>query len=163
MKYIAIVLTSLMLGVLGHASSNDQALWGKSDYGMTIEQVLEAFPDATMNPNNSNSDDGIVIISDLKVGIHECEVHFFIGLRGLYLVKLEPQKPNNSTFIALEKLLRLKYGKPVSIRDLVNIKLHTREWYDAPRTVRIAFLDQVDNKKLSIVYTHEKQDAINSL
>ncbi len=132
---------------------------------MSPAQILKIYPDAIMNPeHDGGSNEGKVIIPKLSIDFKDFEVHFLFGWEGLILVRLEAKNPSVHTFESFENLLRLKYGKPFKINDnLSHIGLQSREWYDEPLTVKIILLNQEDKKMLSIVYSHEKKGAINSL
>ena len=162
---IQVTLITLAIHSTGYADSKDKTLWGQAEFGMTPAQILKIYPDAIMNPeHDGGSHEGKVIIPKLSIDLKDFEVHFLFGWEGLFLVRLEAKTPNAHTFQSFENLLRLKYGKPIKINDsLAHIGLHSREWYDVPLTVKIILLNQEDKKILSIVYSHEKKGAINSL
>jgi hypothetical protein len=165
MKYIMIILVSLMLGASGHASSNDKTLWGKAEYGMTPAQVLKAFPFAQKNPRPqtvalSNSQSYIIIPSKR---IHDIEfnVAFFFNDHGLAQVTLEAQRTYRRGAKQMASLLMEKYGKPVSETD--NTVVWKIEWYHAPLSIEMAHYGDPDAPSLYIFYGHSRYDAMNSL
>jgi hypothetical protein len=162
---IRVILITLAIHSTGYADSNDKTLWGQAELDMSPAQILKIFPDAIMNPAyDGGSSQGKVIIPELNIDIREFEVHFLFGWKGLMLVKLEAKNPTTNNFDSFEHLLRLKYGKPIKVNNFApHVGLHIREWYQEPLTIKIILLNQTDTTKLSIVYSQEKQGAINSL
>jgi hypothetical protein len=162
---IQVILITLAVHSTGYADSNDKTLWRGAELGMTPAQVLKVFPDAIMNPSyDRETSPGKVIIPKLNIDNSKFEVHFLFVWEGLLLVILEAKNPSVSTFQSFENLLCLKYGKPIKVSNYPpHWGLHSREWYQKPLTIKISLLNQVDNTKLSIVYSQEKQGAVNSL
>jgi hypothetical protein len=160
---VQVILITLAIHSIGYA--NSKTLWGKSEYGMTPAQILKVFPDAVRSPNYDGvATEGKVIIPSLAINSHEFEVHFLFGQKGLIVVSLVSRNSGDDTFYRFARLLRLKYGKPLLVIDLPDIKNRSTEWYDAPLSVKIfSTLSHPDYLGFSIAYSHEKHEAMNSL
>lgn len=151
-----------MLGASGHANSNDKALWGKSEYGMTPAQVLKAFPDAHKNPNPdrvalSNSTSKVIIPSKRIFNI-DFNISFFFNNTGLVQVTLKSKGTSGSHAQHLTSLLTGKYGKPIEIKE--NKYYKDVDWYDAPLSISYSWY--MDTPEI-IIYGHSRYDAMNSL
>lgn len=95
-----------------------QTLWTKAEYGMTVEQVKAAFPDAVTASKPSQLYGGAVGLLTLP-GIHvaasDFHATFYFAAGKLIQVTLSSDKRSSFegmlvTFGAVEEILRAKYG-----------------------------------------------------
>ncbi|HCG76618.1 TPA: hypothetical protein DEW49_01750 [bacterium] len=103
-----------------------QSLWGKTKYGMTIEQVKEVVPNAVRpsDPNCLAKDEEIkelLRVDEIILVGDPFRVSFFFKENKLYQISLSlKEKPGKiaaeTLFDMLVDALRVKYGKEIAYR-----------------------------------------------
>lgn len=119
-----VCLSTLLIGFLGIASgaeAENTGGWGKTRWGMTARQVIEAYPQARQLEKPEPQDNNGVVpikIDSFDIEKNDFEVRFFFDktkntLQGVYLsLKEENHLIAEQGFHDLEKALTLKYGTP---------------------------------------------------
>jgi hypothetical protein len=116
-RFIALLALSLCF-----TSALAQELWQKTRYGMTVEQVVAAVPNASPPPLNAGSlADGakeLLRVSDLELVGYRFSGKFYFIERRLTQVTLTPERISTFAsamlvFDSLTEALRTKYGAEV--------------------------------------------------
>lgn len=154
--------TILLVLLLAPRSSIAQVLWGKTEYGMTIEQVTAVLPDAKppQNPRRLDAgDEEKLRIENIDLVKRKFSASFFFADGKLTQVYLTIQDGLNrrevfAAFDALTEALRAKYGREISHSKKENVTKHgVAAWMSGRTNINLAAISVTDaDGILNVVY-----------
>ena len=158
-----------VMGLLAlQASVSGQALWQKTSYGMTLNQVQAVVPLAAVPKDPSHLSGNVqerLRIENYAVVGKPFVVRFYFGADKLVEVMLEALKEDSlieysSTFDALAEVLRAKYGAERSKENLDNslAMIHEFTWVDGTTDITLLLTSAGDTSSgaitvLNLVYS----------
>lgn len=122
MRLLRIMFVFISLAAYGQASGD--ALWGKTEYGMTVEQVKKVVPKAQRpkTPENLREDlPELLRINNVQIVNNTFVAHFYFRDGKLFQVSLTLRDPGKfvdamRVFDSLTEVLRAKYGKEITMK-----------------------------------------------
>jgi hypothetical protein len=144
-----------------YASESAQALWQQAEYGMTVEQIMTAFPGSNRlaeEEQDSLASGAMELVRGARVEVagHQFDPRFFFQDDKLVQVTLSLRDVNDGTesllvFETLVTTLQDRYGQEVSMQH--EGFLHRAEWHSGMTRIAL-FLSAFGraDHTLNIVY-----------
>lgn len=152
------------------------ALWQNAAAGMSEDEILTAFPQATTSKNTETLASGAVSkleISNYVVSSRNFIVRFFFYKNSLEQIVLscsdlkENDGENRALFGKLADLLSAKYGRPIAEQEsdfdafLTNF---TKDWLSDGVKIMLVFMSlKGDSPVLNINYQARRQEDVEKL
>ena len=162
MRILAYILCFVVS--LSSAFAKTEPLWGKTEEGMSIKEVLALYPSATKSELHPNTTDYLRSKNHLVIKRHQLpiDIHSYYRVRfwftenGLVKVGLVSLSGSEKQRDELIRLLTLKYGKPISTDNYGD--LIRREWYQGGLDVRLEYTNRAGNDSEIGLYYFRKTD-----
>jgi hypothetical protein len=160
MKYLHLIA---IFSLFTSFASAQVALWGKTEEGMSPNQVLELYPNAVKNTEKEyypdyNGSWGLIVIKKNLIPIDMYSyyrVKFYFSDSGLQKVSLTSLSASTTQKKELVRLLSQKFGLPTleeSFGDLIR-----KEWYKNGTDVRFEYTNRNgDNPEIGIQYMADR-------
>jgi hypothetical protein len=137
------VVVALFMSSVLHA----QTLWTKSEYGMTVEQVKAAFPEAVAPVTIDHLYGGaanLLVMPGIEIAGSTFKANFFFLSEKLIQVTLSLESPGQFgtvmvSFKSVEEVLRAKYGNEIQRDFSGGTYQHANEtWLSGPTNITLS-------------------------